>query len=93
VNRNQSNAIEKVDVLPEPMPVIFPNPSNDIINVQFLQEPLKRLELFDAQMRLLSKQRVSGHSAQIDVSTLPKSIYFLRITTERKSYMQQVIVQ
>jgi hypothetical protein len=93
VNRNQSNAIKKVNVSQEPAPVIFPNSSKEIVNIQFMQEPLKGWEIFEAQMRLLAKQQVSGHSAQVGVSALSKGIYFLRITTNRKSYVQQVIVQ
>ena len=93
VNRNPSNAIQEVDASQEPAPVIFPNPSKGIVNIQFMQEPLKQWELFDAQMRVLAKQPISGHSAQVEVSALSKGIYFLRITTVRKSYVQQVIVQ
>jgi len=92
-NRNQGNAIKKVSVSQEPAPVIFPNPSKETVNIQFMQEPLKGWEIFDAQMRLLAKQQVSGHSVQVDVSALSKGIYFLRITTDSKSYVQQVIVQ
>jgi hypothetical protein len=29
--------------------------------------------------------------AQIDLSSLPKSIYFIKITTDRKSYLKRVI--
>ena len=73
-------------------PVIFPNPSKGIVTIRFMQEPLNRWELLDAQMRLLDKQQISGHSAQVDVSALPKGTYFFRVTTDSKSYVQQVIV-
>ncbi len=93
VNRDQSNAIKKVDASKELELVIFPNPSKETVNIRFMQGQLERWEIFDTQMRLLAKQQVSGHSAQIDVSALSKGIYFLRITIDRKNYMRQVIVQ
>ena len=92
VNLSQ-NKIEKTVVSSDPAPEVFPNPSKGIINVRFMQEPLSGLELFDSQMRLLKKQPATGHLTQIDVSAFPSNIYFLRVTTDRKSYLQRVIVQ
>jgi len=90
---SKPTAIKENNISPESAPDIYPNPAKDIVNIQFMQESLKRWELFDAQMRLLAKQQVSGHSVQVDVSALSGGIYFLRITTESKSYVRQVIIQ
>jgi len=87
------NVIKEVNISPESAPEIYPNPSKGTVHIRFVQEPLTGWELFDAQMRLVAKRQVSGHSAQVDVSTLSQGIYFLRIMTDGKSYTRRVIVR
>jgi hypothetical protein len=93
VTQGNSNSIEAVSPSPEAVPEVFPNPSKGTIHIRFTKEPLRTWELFDTQMHLLKKQKVTGYWTQVDVSAFPANIYFLRITTDRKSYLQRVIVE
>ncbi|GHV55591.1 hypothetical protein FACS1894182_00140 [Bacteroidia bacterium] len=90
--RSLNNGMEAVNSLTEPAPEIFPNPAQGIINIRFIKESVRSWELFDAQMHLLHKGKANGHFTQVDVSAFPANVYFLRIATERKSYLQQVII-
>ncbi|MDR1527284.1 MAG: glycoside hydrolase family 9 protein [Dysgonamonadaceae bacterium] len=90
VARNPNNAIETVDILPEPE--VFPNPARGSIHIRFMNETINRWELFDAQMHLLQKGKANGHVVQVHVPAFSANVYFLQITTERKSYLKQVII-
>ncbi|GHV72459.1 hypothetical protein FACS1894201_01720 [Bacteroidia bacterium] len=79
-------------VVPE-QPEVYPNPTKGMIYVNFTKEPVHKLELFDAQMQLLKTQTANDNFVQLDVSSYPSAIYFLKITTAHKNYLQRIIIQ
>ena len=72
---------------------IYPNPAKDIIHVRTSGESISGLELYDMQMRLLSKQMVNSPQAQLNISSVPAGIYFIRVATGQKVYVERIIKQ
>ena len=68
---------------------LFPNPTNAILNFESNQE-IKSLELYDLQGRLL--KRINDTSKyKFDLSNEAKGIYFIKITTEKGSFIEKII--
>jgi hypothetical protein len=86
-------SVKHVNSPPEKSPEVSPNPTTGIVNVLFPGEQIKELTVFDMQMRMLKKQQVRSYNVQIDLSQLPRNIYFLKIATNNKMYMKQVILK
>ncbi len=72
---------------------IYPNPTKDIIHVRTSGESISGLELYDMQMRLLSKQPVNEAQTQLNISSLPSGIYFIRVATMQKVYVERIVKQ
>ncbi|MDR1729706.1 MAG: glycoside hydrolase family 9 protein [Prevotellaceae bacterium] len=72
---------------------IYPNPAKEVINVRTSGEPVSKLELYDMQMRLLSKQQANASQTQLNISSLPQGIYFIRVETTQKVYMERFVKQ
>lgn len=59
---------------------VFPNPAVDVLNIES-SETLKTLALFDLQGKTVLQNEISDESLtqQVNISQLPKGIYFLRV--------------
>jgi hypothetical protein len=82
-----------VDIPVKEQPEVYPNPSNETVQIRFAKESICRLDLFDTQMRLLNTQPANSHSVSFNVSRFSSGIYFLRTTTTHKNYIQRIIIQ
>ncbi|MBL0012919.1 MAG: T9SS type A sorting domain-containing protein [Flavobacterium sp.] len=67
---------------------VFPNPTASRITIN-CNTNIKSLELFDTQGRIL--QTVLGNQNNLDISSKPKGIYFLKINTEKGSKVEKII--
>ena len=66
---------------------LFPNPSSGLVNIQ--AEGVQNVVVFDANgRRLLSLGSVS----QLDLSALPRGLYWLYITTAQGSVLQRLVI-
>ena len=76
---------------------IFPNPTNNFINVAFQLERGSRvtLHLFSADGRLLKQQSMDlGAGPQLlpfSLTDVPNGVYFLRVQTDGKSVVEKVV--
>ena len=63
---------------------LYPNPANDIINVQCTMNNVQvtALEVFDVYGKLINTVNVVENPTQINVSNLSAGMYFVRVTTE-----------
>lgn len=60
---------------------IFPNPTAGFIKISLPQRDAERLTLHDATGRMVRDERVSGRTISLDLSSLQKGSYVLRIHT------------
>ena len=76
---------------------IFPNPTNDIINVELSATTEDfTVEIFDLTGKLLSSQIGAPSESQIikiDISSFPKNIYVLKISTKDRIICSERVVR
>lgn len=68
---------------------IYPNPTSNYINVDPGNEKLISWELYD----LSGKNILKGSSKQVNVQSLPKASYLIKIKTDKKQVTKKVIVK
>ncbi len=69
---------ETVDITNEPIAVmkLFPNPASNYLQLTFtVEQPMSTFILSDITGKIVQTQQISGNTAQVDVSQLPKGIY------------------
>ena len=78
---------------------IFPNPANDVINIKFsnVKDQKVALELISVtgqQLRYREFFAEAGSSSEnINVTTLPEGIYFLRIIGEEEVLIRKLLIK
>ena len=59
--------------------ILYPNPTNSILNVKFRKQLLGHFEILDISGRVLTKEAVNSNQLKIDCSNLSKGSYLLKI--------------
>ncbi len=79
---------------------IFPNPAREFVTVQFEQQGTQAavVDVLDSQGRVLMSQQQASpgsgqQSLQVDFSTLPAGIYFVRLSQDTYQQMGRVVKQ
>jgi hypothetical protein len=73
--------------------LIYPNPSNGLINIKTTGPMIKPLEIEIIDITGSVVCRKSGYIEQIDLSGYHKGIYLLKIKMDEKVYSNKVIIQ
>ncbi len=63
--------------------IVYPNPTNDVLNIEIPAESEENYVLFDGRGRTLREGRLNGTLSQISLKELPVGSYFLRVGNER----------
>ena len=71
----------------------YPNPVSDILSIENLPAGQKTIIIQDATGREWMKLYNFGQSAQINLSHLPRQIYFLSVLHESGVFTQKIIKQ
>lgn len=74
--------------------LIAPNPVTDIVQIRLLETPeqLRRLAIYDINGRRVMYETVNkGNFYQMNLSSLPKGVYFITIETETLKHTQKII--
>lgn len=77
---------------------IYPNPSQDVVNLEIdLFDTKETIELYlissNGQVVYSKQVRPENNKHQIDVSTLSKGLYFVKISSIKGSSMQKLIIE
>jgi subtilisin-like proprotein convertase family protein len=74
--------------------LVFPNPTQDFINVQLLSSKTSSswtLSLLDINGKIVSETSVNHKTARISLEDLPNGIYLAKITVDGKSTIKKVM--
>ena len=63
----------------EPLVQIYPNPSTNKLMIRFTEGGSQEVHLVNLQGQILVKTKLSAGQAQLDVSTLPKGLYLVKV--------------
>lgn len=67
---------------------VYPNPASDYINILINSEEISntKIELVDFSGKVILKENLNELNLQIDLSSVPPGMYFLRITNYYSGY-------
>jgi hypothetical protein len=68
--------------------LLYPNPANNEINIVLPLNETVQIEIANSLGRTV---RIENKRNNIDVSSLPKGIYLIRITREQRTYFKKLI--
>ncbi|MFK5983202.1 MAG: choice-of-anchor B family protein [Flavobacteriaceae bacterium] len=72
--------------------IVYPNPTQDIINIDSPQSLIKSIDIYDLSGRkILSKLNVNKNSLELNFSSFKTTIYFVKIQTEFGTITKRVI--
>ena len=75
----------------QPEPVVFPNPTNQLISIIGLPESeISRIQMFDYQGKLLLENKSNASLWQSDISSQPAGLYIIRIQTRQNTWFKKV---
>jgi len=74
-------------------PVVFPNPSGGVVFLNLSGTGLYELSVSDALGRSVHRQMVSTTTTEINLSPLPKGIYFLTITNAEGAWIKKIVLE
>jgi hypothetical protein len=69
---------------------VYPNPTSSIVNVAMDKDHINKIELYDFSGKLILS---SSKSNKIDISKLPKAIYFLKVELTNGNDLYEKIVK
>lgn len=73
---------------------VFPNPSKNELHILNLKNAKAvDISLYNIQGELMINQTLSEIETTLNTSTLPSGIYFLKVKTEEKSFVEKIIVE
>ncbi|RRO23895.1 T9SS type A sorting domain-containing protein, partial [Flavobacteriaceae bacterium 14752] len=77
---------------------IYPNPANDILNINLGQNSsqIENLTLFDLNGRQVYQKQFEDNQtqeSQIDVSQLSNGVYLLTVKTENNQFDRKIIIE
>lgn len=61
---------------------VFPNPSNNVWNIKTKDQIIKTVQVFDVLGKQVMNVKPNNSHVELDASTLPKGLYFAKLTTE-----------
>jgi Secretion system C-terminal sorting domain len=76
-----SDCFDSVDEMSSLDWELFPNPSDNILNVSMSRIENAQLNIYDMTGKLLIKTNMSLYGKQVDISSLPSGVYSAVLTT------------
>ena len=81
-------------MVPSKCIVLFPNPSSDFITIETSELPTpSQLSISNLNGEELFTRQITSPKTQLDISSLPSGVYFVRLTCEKKAATGKFIKQ
>jgi hypothetical protein len=73
---------------------VYPNPAKDQLNI-LIDDNTKviRIEIWDVQGQLLDTIKLNSDNTNVNISSLPTGIYFVKIVTDKTTEIKKILVQ
>jgi CubicO group peptidase (beta-lactamase class C family) len=73
----------------EDLTLIFPNPTNGLVNIEIQNQTIEKIKLYDLQGQLIKETSES----QFDLSNYPNGMYFIKAQTKQGFYNYKLVKQ
>ncbi len=71
---------------------LVPNPTHGAVMIH-CEKSMNLIELYSMDGKRLLSQRVSGTAVKLDLATLPKGIYLLRVATAAATFAEKLVIR
>jgi hypothetical protein len=72
---------------------IYPNPSDDIINIEIQNINDAILEIYTVSGNLIYTKKLNSKSEKIDISAFSSGVYIVKVKHDKVVYVRKVIVR
>jgi hypothetical protein len=72
--------------------VIYPNPASDRVFFRFSDAAERRLEIYNSEGRIVLTRSVAGFECELDISSLGKGLYFIKIKDHRSEIIRKLAI-
>jgi len=86
-----SNQITGIDDIREEMVKVYPNPANELINLELSQNSNYEVEIIDVTGKVLIYKELTENIEQINISELNSGLYFVKVSNRSESNVTRLI--
>jgi hypothetical protein len=72
---------------------LYPNPSNDLINISFGKDQLSKLELYDLTGKLIFNRNLNTNAYALDIANYPSGIYIVKLFNENNESVNKRVIK
>lgn len=74
--------------------IVYPNPSNGIVNIEYLSNEDYKIEIYDLCGKLVFDKKTNGeYITKVDLSAHTEGMYIIKINSKSKSLQEKIIIQ
>lgn len=90
INFNQNTGVFNSE-LGENKLKLFPNPTSDVLHINITDAPLADILIHNSVGQLLIEKQFTGTANSLNISKLPKGVYFIRVKTGRQIFNHKIV--
>lgn len=83
-------SVLKVDSFLNNQTIIYPNPTSNVLNIES-KTNISNIEIIDINGRSLLSKPLDSNSTSINVESLSKGVYFVKVSNEKGNFVQKFI--
>ena len=72
---------------------LYPNPSNELINISFDEDQLSKLELYDVTGKLLFKKDLNTNTYALNIANYPSGTYLVKVFNQNNVSINKKIIK
>ena len=72
---------------------LYPNPSNELINISFGEDRLSNIELFDITGKLLFKKELNINTYELNIVNYPSGTYLVKVYNQNNASLNKKIIK
>lgn len=72
---------------------LYPNPSNELINISFGEDQLSKLELYDITGKLLFKKELNANTYALNIANYPLGTYLVKVYNQNNASLNKKIIK
>ena len=72
---------------------LYPNPSNELINISFGEDRLSKLELFDITGKLLFKKELNSNTYTLNIANYSSGTYLVKVYNQNNASLNKKIIK
>ena len=72
---------------------LYPNPSNELINISFGEDRLSNIELYDITGKLLFKKELNANTYALNIANYPSGTYLVKVYNQNNALLNKKIIK